>query len=58
MSDPKGSPITEEMLVDFLIDHKIESAEELGDFSLMIHLIRAEPNRIMATSWDEEVWVH
>ena len=37
-------PITEEMLVDFLIDHEIESAEELDTFSAIIHLLMLEPN--------------
>ena len=58
MSDPTRSPITEEMLVQFLIDHSIESAEELNEFSLMIHLIEAEPDRILANTWTEEVTLH
>ena len=33
---PDASPITEEMLVDFLIDHEIESAEELDTFSQIV----------------------
>ena len=36
--------ITEEMLVDFLIEHQIEDAEGLDEFSQMIHLLFAEPN--------------
>ena len=36
--------ITEEMLVDFLIAHQIEDAEELEEFSQMIHLLMMEPN--------------
>jgi hypothetical protein len=31
------TPITEEDLVQFLIDHEIETAEELRDFSTLIH---------------------
>ena len=41
---PDREPITEEMLVDFLIDHEIESAEELDTFSQIIHLLMLEPN--------------
>ena len=41
---PDASPITEEMLVDFLIEHEIESAEELDTFSQIIHLLMLEPN--------------
>ena len=41
---PDASPITEEMLVDFLIDHEIESAEELDTFSAIVHLLMLEPN--------------
>ena len=37
-------PITEEMLVDFLVEHQIEDAEELDEFSQMIHLLMMEPN--------------
>ena len=58
MSDPTRSPITEEMLVQFLIDHSIESAEEFKEFSLMIHLMEAEPDRILANTWTEEVTIH
>ena len=58
MSDPTRSPITEEMLVQFLIDHSITSAEELNEFSLMIHLMEAEPDRILANTWTEEVTIH
>ena len=39
-----ASPITEEMLVDFLIEHEIESAEELDTFSAIVHLLMLEPN--------------
>ena len=37
-------PITEEMLVDFLVEHQIEDAEELEEFSQTIHLLMMEPN--------------
>jgi len=37
-------PITEELLVEFLIEHQIEDADELEEFSQMIHLLLAEPN--------------
>ena len=58
MSDPTRSPITEEMLVQFLIDHSITSAEELNEFSTLIHLMEAEPDRILANTWTEEVTIH
>ncbi len=68
MSDRQDtrSPITEEMLVQFLINHSISSAEELNEFSLMVHLMQAELDRIttavvdsLATTWSkEEVTVH
>ena len=32
-------PITEELLVEFLIEHEIETAEELDVFSNIIHLL-------------------
>ena len=32
-------PITEELLVEFLIEHEIETAEELDVFSAMVHLL-------------------
>ena len=37
-------PITEELLVEFLIEHQIEDADELEEFSQMIHLLFADPN--------------
>jgi len=37
-------PITEELLVEFLIEHQIEDADELEEFSQMIHLLMMEPN--------------
>ncbi len=58
MSDDTRSPITEEMLVQFLIDHNIRSAEEFKEFSLMITLMEAEPDRICGHAWSEDVTVH
>ena len=43
MSDTEYD-ITDEMMVDFLIEHQIEDAEELEEFSQMIHLLMMEPN--------------
>ena len=43
MSDTEYD-ITDEMMVDFLIEHQIEDAEGLDKFSQMIHLLLAEPN--------------
>ena len=37
-------PNTEEMLVEFLIEHEIDDADELEEFSQMIHLLMLEPN--------------
>ena len=37
-------PITPELIIEFLEDHQIEDAEELEEFSEMIHLLLAEPN--------------
>ena len=37
-------PITEEMMVEFLEEHQIENAEELDEFSQIIHLLMMEPN--------------
>ena len=51
-------PITEEMLVEFLLEHKIECAEELDDLSHLILLIRAEANTPCGAMWSEEVTVH
>ena len=41
---PDREPITEEMLVDFLIEHEFEDAEDLDTFSQIIHLLMLEPN--------------
>ena len=51
-------PITEEMLVEFLMEHNIENAEELADLSHLILLIRAEANTPCGAMWDETVTVH
>ena len=51
-------PITEEMLVDFIIEHGVECAEDLDDLSYLIHLIRAEANTPCGAMWTEEVTVH
>jgi hypothetical protein len=37
-------PITEELLVEFLIEHDIKTADDLEDFSAYVHLLAAEPN--------------
>ncbi len=37
-------PITEEMLVEFLEEHQIETADDLDDFTQFIHLLMMEPN--------------
>ena len=37
-------PITEELLVEFLMEHQIESAGDLDDFSQFVHLLMMEPN--------------
>ena len=51
-------PITEEMLVDFIIEHGVTCAEDLDELSWLIHLIRAEANTPCAAMWDEDVTVH
>ena len=43
MSDTEYD-ITEEMLVDFLVEHQIETAGDLDDFSQFVHLLMMEPN--------------
>ena len=49
MSDTEYD-ITDEMMVDFLIEHQIEDADELEEFSQRIHLLMMEPN-IPLTVW-------
>ena len=51
-------PITEEMLVEFLLEHNVECAEDLDDLSHLIHLIRAEANTPCGAMWDEDVTIH
>ena len=58
MSDPTRSPISEEMLVDFIIEHGVTCAEDLDDLSHLIHLIRAEANTPCGAMWAEDVTVH
>ena len=51
-------PITEEMLVEFLLEHGVECAEDLDELSHLIHLIRAEADTPCMSMWTEEVTVH
>ena len=51
-------PITEEMLVEFIIEHGVTCAEDLDDLSHLIHLIRAEADTPCMAMWTEEVTVH
>ena len=51
-------PITEEILVEFLLEHNIECAEEIDDLSHLILLIRAEANTPCGAMWSEDVTVH
>ena len=51
-------PITEEMLVDFIMEHGVECAEDLDELSHLIHLIRAEANTPCGAMWSEDVTVH
>ena len=37
-------PITLELIAEFLEEHQIEDADDLEEFSQMIHLLLAEPN--------------
>ena len=53
-----GMPISEEMLVDFIIEHGVTCAEDLDELSHLIHLIRAEANTPCGAMWTEEVTVH
>ncbi len=52
------SPITEEDFVDFLIQHNIQSAEELNDFSEMILLMKSEANEPCGIRWSKEETIH
>ena len=51
-------PITEEMLVDFLLEHGVECAEDLDELSHLILLIRAEANTPCGSMWTEDVTIH
>ena len=51
-------PITEDIMVEFLMEHGIECAEDLDDLSHLIHLIRAEANTTCGAMWDEDVTIH
>jgi len=51
-------PITEEILVEFLLEHGIECAEDLDELSHLILLIRAEANTPCGAMWSEDVTVH
>ena len=51
-------PITEEMLVEFIMEHGVTYAEALDDLSHLIHLIRAEANTPCGAMWSEDVAVH
>ena len=53
-----GMPITEEMLVEFIMEHGVTCAEDLDDLSHLIHLIRAEANTPCGAMWTEDVTVH
>ena len=53
-----GMPITEEMLVEFIMEHGVECAEDLDDLSHLIHLIRAEADTPCMAMWTEEVTLH
>ena len=53
-----GMPITEEMLVEFLMEHGVDCAEALDDLSHLIHLIRAEADTPCGAGWTEDVWLH
>ena len=53
-----GMPITEEMLVEFLMEHGVDCAEALDDLSHLIHLIRAEADTPCGAGWAEDVWLH
>ena len=53
-----GMPITEEMLVEFIMEHGVTCAEDLDDLSHLIHLIRAEADTPCGAGWSEDVWLH
>ena len=37
-------PISDQMMVEFLVEHQIETAGDLDDFSQFVHLLMMEPN--------------
>ena len=53
-----GMPITEEMLVEFIMEHGVTCAEDLDYLSHLIHLIRAEADTPCMAMWTEEVTLH
>ena len=54
-----GMPITEEMLVEFLMEHGVDCAEALDDLSHLIHLIRAEADTPCGAGWiDNTYYLH
>ena len=58
ISRNEGMPITEEMLVEFIMEHGVTCAEDLDDLSHLIHLIRAESDTPCMAMWTEEVTLH
>ena len=36
--------ISDQMIVEFLVEHQIETAGDLDDFSQFVHLLMMEPN--------------
>ena len=54
-----GMPITEEMLVEFIMEHGVTCAEDLDDLSHLIHLIRAEADTPCGAGWiDNTYYLH
>ena len=59
ISRNEGMPITEEMLVEFIMEHGVTCAEDLDDLSHLIHLIRAEADTPCGAGWvDHEYYLH
>ena len=58
ISRNEGMPITEEMLVEFIMEHGVTCAEDLDALSHLIHLIRAESDTPCMAMWTEEVTLH
>ena len=42
--DNDDEPISDQMMVEFLVEHQIETAGDLDDFSQFVHLLMMEPN--------------